>query len=106
MKKINTAHSGKDRIICVTTDKHRFYYQPAAAKERYWLFDTAGVTVAVGAFFRSRGIRTGSNGFSLTLDELYRARACRGRVLAHVLERIPAQVDYVLKYERSAARAA
>ena len=106
MKKITATHRIKDRIICITTGKHGFYYQPTAAKERYRLSDIADVIFAVGTFFRSKGIRTDVSGFSVTLGDLYRACSHRSRLVAHVLERIPAQVNYVLKYERIAERAA
>lgn len=98
MKKINMKHDNKDRIICVTeTGKHKFYFQSAGTKERLWLFDTKDFSGSVFAFFCKYGRNLEDIGFSMTLRELYAAGNGHNVKINKVLERIPAQVDYVLR---------
>ena len=74
MKKINTNHDNKDRIICVSElGKHKFYYQPVGTKERFWLFDTKNFSGSVFAFFRKYGRCLDGIGFSMTVRELHEA---------------------------------
>lgn len=99
MKRINNMNrDNKDRIICVSeTGKHKFYYQPVGTKERLWLFDTKSFSGSVFAFFRKRGRNIDDIGFSMTLRELYAAGNGHNAKINKVLDRIPAQVDYVLR---------
>lgn len=80
MKKINTNHDNKDRIICVSeTGKHKFYYQPVGTKERLWLFDTKSFSGSVFAFFRKYGRNLDGIGFSMTVTLIVKV------MLRHVL---------------------
>lgn len=98
MKKINTNHDNKDRIICVSeTGKHKFYYQPVGAKERLWLFDTKSFSGSVFAFFRKYGRNLDGIGFSMTVRELHEAGNGHNVKINKILDRIPAQVEYVLR---------
>ncbi len=98
MKKINMQHDNKDRVICVSeTGKHKFYFQSAGTKERLWLFDTKDFSGSVFAFFRKNGRNLEDIGFSMTLRELYEAGCSHNDKINRVLDRIPAQVDYVLR---------
>lgn len=97
MKRIRAPHDNKDRIICVAMDGHHdFYYQPVGSKARYWLsgYDFGG---SVFDHFRSRGRNMEGRGFSLTIRELYGFRKWGNVKLAHQMERIPGQVDYVIQ---------
>lgn len=98
MKKINAKHDNKDRVICVTvTGKHRFYYQPAGTRERIWLFDTKAFYGSVFGFFRKNGRNLEGTGFSMTIKELYeKGRKYEGKI-GKQMERIPVQIDYVLR---------
>ena len=98
MKKINMKHDNKDRILCVSeTGKHKFYFQLAGTKERLWLFDTKDFSGSVFAFFRKYGRNLEDIGFSMTLRELYAVGNGHNAKINKVLDRIPAQVDYVLR---------
>lgn len=97
MREIKMKHDNKDRIICVTDTKHKFYLQPAGTKERLWLFDTKSFSGSVFAFFRKKGRNLDGIGFSMTLKELYEAGCNHNDKLNKILDRIPAQVDYVLR---------
>lgn len=98
MKKINMKHDNKDRIICVTENgKHKFYFQSVGTKERLWLFDTKDFSGSVFAFFRKYGRNLENIGFSMTLRELYAAGNGHNVKINKVLDRIPVQVDYVLR---------
>ena len=97
MKRIRSPHDNKDRIICVATDGHHdFYYQPVDSKARYWLsgYDFGG---SVFDHFRSKGRNMEDRGFSLTIGEFYDFRKWGNVKLAHQMERIPGQVDYVIQ---------
>lgn len=98
MKKINIKHDNKDRVICVSdTGKHKFYFQPVGTKERLWLFDTKSFSGSVFAFFRKNGRNLNGIGFSMTLKELYEVGCNHNDKINKILDRIPAQVDYVLR---------
>lgn len=97
MRKIRFPHDNMDRIVCVATDGHHdFYYQPAGSKERYWLsgYDFGG---SVFDHFRSRGRNMEGLGFSLTIREFYAFHKWGNVKLSHQMERIPGQVDYVIR---------
>lgn len=97
MKKINTNHDNKDRIICVSeTGKHKFYYQPVGTRERFWLFDTKSFSGSVFAFFR-KGRCLDGIGFSMTVRELYEVGNGHNVKINKILDRIPAQVEYALR---------
>ena len=98
MKRINAKHDNKDRVICVTvTGKHRFYYQPAGTRERIWLFDTKAFYGSVFGFFRKNGRNLEETGFSMTIKELdEKGRKYEGKI-GKQMERIPVQIDYVLR---------
>ena len=96
MRKIKKTDN-KDRIICVTVvGKHRFYYQPVNTKERMWLFDTKDFSGSVFGFFRKYGRNLEDVGFSLTIRELHDLGNNHNVKIAKILDRIPAQVEYVL----------
>ena len=99
LMRIYMKHDNKDRIICVTetTGKHKFYFQSAGTKARLWLFDTKSFSGSVFAFFRKYGRNIDDIGFSMTLRELYAAGNDHNVKINKVLDRIPAQVDYVLR---------
>lgn len=98
MKKINKKHDNKDRIICVSdTGKHKFYFQPVGTKERLWLFDTKNFSGSVFAFFRKNGRNLDGIGFSMTVKELYEVGNGHNVKIAKILDRIPTQVEYVLR---------
>lgn len=91
MKRISMNHDNKDRIICVSDiGKHKFYYQPVGTKERLWLFDTKSFSGSVFAFFRKHG-------FSMTIKELYEAGNGRNKKISKIMDRIPGQIEYVLR---------
>ena len=98
MKKIKVKHDNKDRIICVSeTGKHKFYFQPIGTKERLWLFDTKNVSGSVFAFFRKYGRNLDDIGFSMTVKELYEVGNSHNVKINKILDRITAQVEYVLR---------
>ena len=98
VKRINAKHNNGDRVICVTErGKHRFYYQPVGTSRRFWLFDTRRFSGSVFAFFRKNGRNMGDNGFSLTVKELYRSSKSRNCKISKIMERIPGQVEYVIR---------
>lgn len=98
MKRINMKHDNKDRIICVSeTGKHKFYFQPVGTKERLWLFDTKNFSGSVFAFFRKYGRNLDDIGFSVTVKELYEVGNGHNVKINKILDRIPAQVEYVLR---------
>lgn len=97
MRKIKKTDN-KDRIICVTVvGKHRFYYQPVNTKERMWLFDTNDFSGSVFGFFRKYGRNLEDVGFSLTIRELHSLSNNHNVKIAKILDRIPAQVEYVIR---------
>ena len=97
MRKMKEKHNEKDRIVCVALPgKQSFYYQPVGTKERLWLFDT-DFSGSVFAFFRKNGRCLDGRGFSLTCRELYKLGCGRNPKINKVLDRIPAQADYVLR---------
>lgn len=97
MKKINAKHSDKDRIICATSSStHEFFYQPVDSKDKLWLFSTA-FSGSVFTYFRDHGRGMGEGRFSLTLKEFYRFKEYRNYTLANLMDRIPKQIEYVIK---------
>lgn len=99
MRKIKKTDN-KDRIICVTVvGKHRFYYQPVNTKERMWLFDTKDFSGSVFGFFRKYGRNLEDVGFSLTIRELHSLSNNHNVKIAKILDRIPAQVEYVIRQD-------
>ncbi|KIR01328.1 hypothetical protein P261_00142 [Lachnospiraceae bacterium TWA4] len=99
MRKINERHSDKDRIVCVSlADKQKFYYQPHKSNNRIWLFDTE-FSGSVFAYFRKKGRNIADRGFSLTIREIYQFNNYKNEKMARVFQRIPVQVNYVLKNE-------
>lgn len=98
MRKINMKHDNKDRIICVSeSDKHRFYYQPVGTRARLWLFDTKNFSGSVFAFFRKYGRCLDGVGFSMTVREIYEVGNGHNVKINKILDRIPAQAEYVLR---------
>lgn len=98
MKRINKKHDNKDRIICVSEiGKHRFYFQPVGTKERFWLFDTKNYSGSIFAFFRKYGRNLNDIGFSMAIKELYEIGNGRNVKINKILDRIPVQVEYVLR---------
>lgn len=98
MKKIKVKHDNKDRIICVSkTGKHKFYFQSVGTKERLWLFDTKNFSGSVFAFFRKHGRNLDDIGFSMTVKELYEVSNGHNVKINKILDRIPTQVEYVLR---------
>lgn len=98
MKRISMNHDNKDRIICVSDiGKHKFYYQPVGTKERLWLFDTKSFSGSVFAFFRKHGRNLEGIGFSMTIKELYEAGNGRNKKISKIMDRIPGQIEYVLR---------
>lgn len=97
MRKIKKTDN-KDRIICVTVlDEHKFYYQPVGSKERIWLFDTKHFSGSVFGFFRKYGRNLEGVGFSLTIRELHSLSNNHNVKIAKILDRIPAQVEFILR---------
>lgn len=101
MKKINAKYDNRDRVVCVSVSgKHEFYYQPAGTNERIWLFDTKGYSGSIFKYFRTKGRNMSDMGFSLTIKELYEFKEYHNYKLTALMERIPSQVEYVIR-ERS-----
>lgn len=97
MKKINSVHNDADRIVCCSArSTQKFFFQPAGTSERYWLFET-GFSGSVFALFRDCGRRASAGGYSMTLRELYRVKRHDNPRISKILERIPGQIDYVLR---------
>lgn len=104
MKKIRTQHSSSDRIVCASLPgKHKFYYQPARGSERVWLFDTKDYSIDIFSYFRDKGRKLGNKSFSLTIRELYEFKKYHNRELAAVMQRLPGQLEYVLRDRADAA---
>lgn len=98
MRKINMKHDNKDRIICVSeSDKHKFYYQPVGTRFRLWHFDAKHFSGSVFAFFRKYGRCLDGIGFSMTVRELYEVGNGHNVKINKILDRIPAQTEYVLR---------
>lgn len=98
MKKIKAKHGNKDRIICVSeTGKHKFYFRPASTKECLWLFDTKNFSSSVFAFYRKHGRNLDDIGFSMTVKEMYEIGNGHNVKINKILDRIPTQVEYVLR---------
>lgn len=99
MRKIKSAFSQKDRIICQSIpNKLMFSYKAADSKESKYLFETA-YSPSLYAYFRDKGCRNGNNGYGLTVGQFYRFRDYHNVKLAKALQRVPAMVDYVLMDE-------
>lgn len=98
MIKINARHDDKDQVICVTDNgKHSFYYRPANTLERIWLFDTKTFSGSIFVFFRKHGRNLGSKSFSMSLKELYELGNTRNCKINKIMDRIPRQIEYVLR---------
>lgn len=97
MKKINPRFNQKDRVVCVTNhDRHEFYYQPVETNKRILLFMTNGFSNSVYSYFHEKGTHT-TDGYSLTVRELYEYRRFYNVKLANVISRIPTMIEYVLR---------
>lgn len=99
MKKIKAKFNSKDRIVCVTIPGgHQFFYQPFGTKDRYWLFDVKDFSGSIFAYFRNHGRNLNDLGYSITLNELYyEFKGYRNPKLSKLVERIPSQVEYVIR---------
>lgn len=98
MKKIKAPHDNKSRVICVSTPgRHHFYYQPAGTKDRYWLAEYP-FSGSIFAYFRDKGRNLHERGFSLTIGQLYEFRSYSNVRLAQVMNHLPGQIDYVIRY--------
>lgn len=97
MKKINNASvSQKDRIICETSNVHKFYYQPYKSNELLYLF-TKDRSPSICSLFEGYGVRMNGSNFSLTLKQLYEHRKLyRNHKIKEIFDRIPSMVQYVL----------
>lgn len=92
MRKISVKHDNKDRIICVSeSDKHN------GTRARLWLFDTKNFSGSVFAFFRKYGRCLDGVGFSMTVGEIYEVGNGHNVKINKILDRIPAQTEYVLR---------
>lgn len=98
MKKIKATINQKDRVVCVTIQGgHEIYYQPVCSKERILLFATKDFSGSAFAYFRDKGRNMNGRGFSLTIKELYELKGYyKNPKLTHIIERIPAMIEYVL----------
>lgn len=107
MKKIMSQISQKDRIICLTVpNAHEFYYVPARSTERHFLFRTDSFSGSVFSFFRDKGRNIHDRGFSMTVKELYEHKKFyRNPKIAKLLDRIPRQIDAVLRTDAQAPKA-
>lgn len=98
MKKINASINQKDRIVCEAIPGALvFYYQPAGTKDRVQLFEAEAFSGSVWAYFRDHGRNMNDRGFSITIKQLYEFKEYRNAKLAHIINRIPAQVEYVIR---------
>lgn len=98
MKKINVNHDDKDCIILVTEEgKYKFYYQPVGTNERLWLFDAKSEYKTVFDFFQKKGRQLKQNGFIITVREIYKSGKTSNFVINKILERMPGQIEYVLR---------
>ena len=98
MKKINACINQKDRIVCeAILGALVFYYQPAGTKDRVQLFKTDAFSGSVWAYFRDHGRNMNDRGISITIKQLYMFKEYRNAKLAHIINRIPAQVEYVIR---------
>lgn len=125
MKNIN-CKKDKDRILCVTVraplakrpgrpvryvGAHNFYYQPAGSKEIAYLLSMKKYAATVYHFFEANGRLVCDEDtcmtHSITLGQLYTSRADHSNFLLNKLfQRLPAQIEYVCRYELGAAKAA
>lgn len=97
MKKINSDHSNKDRILCITIPgKNKLFYQPENSRYRIWLFDT-DFSDSIFVYFRKYGRSMDDAGYSLTIGELYHANKHRNSKLSKLMDRISRQTDYVIR---------
>lgn len=98
MKKINAYINQKDRIVCEAIPGALvFHYQPAETKNRIKLFETDAFSGSVWAYFRDNGRNMNDRGYSLTIREIYSFKDYKNKKLAHIINRIPAQVEYVIR---------
>lgn len=96
MKKIKHDVSQKDRIICERVrDKLRFSYRAQGTAKGAYLFEVV-YSSSVYHYFCQSGCRVGTNGFSLTIRQMYQFEEYRNFRLTKVLHRIPMMVDYIL----------
>ena len=101
MRKIKANFDKNDRIVCISVPgKHQFFYQPAGTNERIWLFVTKDYSGSIFNYFRTKGRNMSDMGFSLTIKELYEFKEYHNHKLVALMERIPSQVEYVIR-ERS-----
>lgn len=101
MRKIKAKFDQNDRIVCISVPgKHQFLYQPAGTNEQIWLFDTKNYSGSIFNYFRTKGRNMSDMGFSLTIKELYEFKEYHNHKLTALMERIPGQVEYVIR-ERS-----
>ena len=101
MRKIKAKFDKNDRIVCISVPgKHQFFYQPAGTNERIWLFNTKDYSGSIFNYFRTKGRNMSDMGFSLTIKELYEFKEYHTHKLVALMERIPSQVEYVIR-ERS-----
>ena len=92
MKKIACKVDPSDKILCcVQGNKHQFYYQARDDKEKIYLFSTK-YSKSVSQFF-------GGFGDKLTVRQLYSYKSFFNVRLTKTMERIPAMIDYVIKYQ-------
>ena len=125
MKNIN-CKKDKDRILDVTVraplakrpgrpvryvGAHNFYYQPAGSKEIAYLLSMKKYAATVYHFFEANGRLVCDEDtcmtHSITLGQLYTSRADHSNFLLNKLfQRLPAQIEYVCRYELGAAKAA
>ena len=99
MRKIHAKHDNKDRIICAgEPGKIVFFYQPVGSKKLHWLLETA-FCPSVFAVFRDKGRLVEGKKYGLTIGELHRLRNPHNPKLEKILERIPMELDYVIRYE-------
>lgn len=97
MKKIHPAHNNKDRIVFVSEHNvHRYFYQPAGSSKKYWLMDTPA-SISVYHYFRDHGRHIRDESYSMTMGELHRFDAYYNFKLCKLMERLPAQINYVLQ---------
>ena len=103
MKKIRASHSDKDRIVFVSTPRAQsYYYQPAGCREQYWLLDT-DFSIFVLTYFREHGAHICGRSYSMMLGELHRCNDYHNFKLRKLMERLPAQIDYVILHEMTGA---
>jgi len=103
MKKIKANVNQKDRVICINVPGFQeFYYQAFGEKEHIPLFVT-DFSGSVFTYFRDTGRQTNVREFYLTLKEIYQFDRFYNVKLTRVMERIPKEVDHVLRERKRVA---